>query len=63
LLIISPAIVLLVVLADKISERLGLNHLEGTVLRRWIAMSVLLLIWAPWTHYRASRVAKKRAED
>jgi hypothetical protein len=60
LLIMSPVIVLLVVVIDKVSEKFGLDWLEKNGLVRLFAIPLLALIWAPWTHYRASQITRRR---
>lgn len=60
LLILSPAIVLLILARAKISEGIGLNELEATVLRRSVSVTILGLIVAPWTHYRAKAKSPRR---
>lgn len=58
LLIVSPVIVLLTVLENKFSEHFGFNRVESRALK-WLSSFVLLLVWAPWTHYRALQKSRK----
>jgi hypothetical protein len=57
---VSPVIILLVVLAGKISEQFGLNGVEAAVLQRSVIVPVLCLIWVPWTHYRAKQTPTRK---
>lgn len=60
LLLISPVMILLIVATGKISEWLRLNDLEATVFGRWVSVTILCLIVAPWTHYRAKAKSPRR---
>jgi hypothetical protein len=60
LLIVSPVLVVIILGTNKIFERLGLGDPEATLLRRWVAVSALFVVWAPWMHYRATRPRKER---
>ncbi len=59
LLIISPAIILLIVARDKISDSLGLNDLERLALFKWVILPILALIWVPWSHYTATQISAR----
>jgi len=60
LLIVAPLIVLVVVVAKELSARFGLNDLEARLFSKWLGLFVLLLVWAPWSHYRASRAPRRK---
>jgi len=65
LLVVSPIIVLMILICNRIAEHFRLDAVEASAVRRWLTCFVLLLIWAPWSHYRVqthSRRIKHRAQ-
>jgi hypothetical protein len=59
LIIVSPVIVLVIVLANRFSEHFGFSDFESRVFRKWLCLFVLFLVWAPWSHYRALQKSRK----
>lgn len=60
ILILSPVIVLLIVLVNKVSDKYDLDWSEQSWLVKLVVIPALAVIWAPWTHYRASQITKSR---
>jgi hypothetical protein len=60
ILILSPAIVLMIFLLMKLSDRFDLDWVEQNVFLKIVLIPVLALIWAPWTHYRALHITRER---
>jgi protein-S-isoprenylcysteine O-methyltransferase Ste14 len=59
-LILSPAIVLVIFLLMKLSDRFDLDWVEQNVFLKIVLIPVLALIWASWTHYRALHITRER---
>jgi hypothetical protein len=62
-LVVLPIIVLLVVVGNKISDRLGFDEVEARAFTRQLALLVLLAVWAPWSHYRGRTGARSRQDS
>jgi hypothetical protein len=53
LLIVSPVMVFMIFVCNRIAEHFNFNGLEANFVGRWITCLVLLVVWVPWSHYRA----------
>jgi hypothetical protein len=60
LLIVAPVVALIIVICETISNHFGFGDLEAKLFTKWATCVVLLLVWAPWSHYRMQRHSREK---